>query len=139
MKRLQISAELRREIESHAESEYPLEACGLLLGEITGERATVKKLFIAANRAPENRHHRYNVTKEDYWSAEKVCAELNLVILGVFHSHPDSAPVPSIIDSEFAYPGWVYWISPVMKRIAGAPRLWLREEDGWTEIDVLID
>ena len=52
---------------------------------------------------------------------------------------PDSEPTPSSTDSEYAFPGWVYWISPIFKGRAGEPRAWLRAEDAssWPEIEIV--
>lgn len=139
MKRLEISAELRGQIESHAEGEYPLEACGLLLGEVEGEIARARRVLKLQNTHGEDRRHRYQATKEEFRQAERICEMESLQMLGVYHSHPDSPPSPSRVDAEFAFPGWIYWISRVDAGKAALARAWLRSEnaDAWDEIAIV--
>jgi proteasome lid subunit RPN8/RPN11 len=138
VKRLEINAELRQAIESHAESAYPLEACGFLLGTVESNGFLVKLALPAANRNQSNPRHRYEAAKEDYVRAEQACAAEGMAILGVFHSHPDAPPQPSSIDSEFAFPEWVYWISRVNEGKAVEARAWLRSQNAnsWEEIAI---
>lgn len=114
--------------------DYPNETCGLILGSWEGENPHAKRLFPAKNDERANPAHRYLIDRRTYEEAERACTESGLVILGVYHSHPDSPPVPSSVDAEFAFPGWIYWITPVFERTASAPRIWYRENEAWREI-----
>lgn len=138
MPRLILSPKLATEIGAHAERDYPLETCGILIGAVEGDSYVVRGIHAAENHHPEDRGHRYQVDRSTYEAAEKVATKSGLAVVGVFHSHPDSDPVPSEIDSEFAFPGWVYLIVRVENGRPGETKAWLRRTDmtTWTQCEV---
>ena len=107
--RLDISRALRHEIESSLADAYPREACGFILGRARRGIYLALELLPAPNRELENPYHRYRLDRSAYQSAEATAIASDLEILGLYHGHPDSDPIPSSIDSDFAFPGWIYW------------------------------
>ena len=93
------------EMVSHAREEAPLEACGIL----AGSAGRVVKLYRARNAArsavsyrlePEQQYRIFRDIEEHGWD-----------ILGIYHSHPASPPVPSAIDlGQAYYPDAVYFV-----------------------------
>jgi [CysO sulfur-carrier protein]-S-L-cysteine hydrolase len=87
-----IPAEVRAELRAHAEEEAPNEACGVLvLRDGTAERYVRGRNKLASP-------YRYELEIEPtVWFLEDDGYEL-----AVFHSHPETAPVPSRTDRELA-------------------------------------
>ncbi|MET0649862.1 MAG: M67 family metallopeptidase [Pyrinomonadaceae bacterium] len=105
---IRLGADLRAEIEQHAEREYPRECCGLLVGRIVDEGRTriihathpVKNVF-----ADEGEHyHRMAIEPLEYARAERRYAAEGLGVVGNYHSHPDHPAVPSQYDLEHLAP-----------------------------------
>ena len=134
---LEITSRLRSQIDEQATRDYPHETCGLLLGHFDDAVYRVTRLFPAENVETFDPRRRYRADSATYRDAESLALHEGLTILGVYHSHTESPAEPSEIDSEFAFPGWVYWITPVFSDGAGQARVWLREEDTerWREIE----
>jgi len=96
------------EIAAHARDEAPLECCGVLIGA----RHRIERVSRARNklRSPT----RYLIDPEDHFAALKSARETGQAVVGFYHSHPASSPVPSDTDRlEAAYPGhWHLIASP---------------------------
>jgi len=89
----------------HAYDGYPLEACGLLVGE----RDTVRRFVPTGNDAASARI--YTVPPKELLHAERAAENDGWEILGVFHSHTHSEPYPSPTDvAQAPDPGWHYVI-----------------------------
>lgn len=131
-----LSEPLLREIEAQAERDYPAETCGYLLGKRRDNAYQIERLFPAANAHSGDRLRNYQIVPKDYRAAEELCRELGLENLGIYHSHPDSEPIPSSVDAELAFPGWIYWIIRVEAAAVGEARAWLRDfaSDRWIEL-----
>jgi proteasome lid subunit RPN8/RPN11 len=103
------------DIRRHGATAYPEEGCGFLLGTVTEDgRNRVTAVQPVANRQPENRERRYQITADDYRTAEETAAEQGLDVVGFYHSHPDHPARPSETDlEEAAFPGYTYVIVAV--------------------------
>ena len=123
---LVVSKQLIEGINAHVEEAYPEEGAGFLMG-VDGE---VKEIFSLPNaREDEARHNRFLITPEDYLKAELKADELELDLIGVFHSHPDCPNVPSEYDREWAQPFFSYIITRVDDGKAVNHRSWRLVED----------
>ncbi|QDU83620.1 Mov34/MPN/PAD-1 family protein [Planctomycetes bacterium Pla163] len=102
--------QLARAIERSA-AELPNEACGLLLGTDHGDgRVVVERVEPTRNATREPAADTFEVHPEDFVRLDGLARELGLDVVGVWHSHPDSAAIPSRTDTERAWPGWSYLI-----------------------------
>ncbi len=106
---------------------YPAECCGLLFG--TGPTEVVTAEPIANAERDERRSVAYLLAPGEYRRAEQRARAVGLEIVGVFHSHPDQAAVPSDSDVAEAWPGWLYVIVPVEQGRAGVARGWRSRDD----------
>lgn len=92
-------------IARHAEEERPNECCGLLVG-------TPRRIDYA--RRARNLHAsptRYQVDPADHFAAIRAARADGLAVVGAYHSHPASPPVPSATDlAEALYPEFLYLI-----------------------------
>ncbi len=91
----------------------PGECCGLLLG--------ADKAIVEAVRTPNvsDDPNRFTIEPVAHIAARKAARLRGLAVLGFYHSHPHSPPVPSVADlSEASYPDHLYLIvSPAPARV----------------------
>ncbi len=118
---------------AHARACLPAEACGLLVGRLLADgTCEVVRGESARNATLEPAEDRYEVHPEDFLAIDRAARADGLAVVGVWHSHPDSAARPSRTDIERAWPGWSYLI---VGRAAHADlhvRSWRIDEDGRT-------
>jgi proteasome lid subunit RPN8/RPN11 len=104
-------------IATHLCAAYPEEGCGLLLGTVdsAADRRTAFDCMATPNRwlPVEARRKHYLIEAEDVVRAERQARRAGWELIGVFHSHPDYAPMPSPEDREHAWPGLSYFIATV--------------------------
>lgn len=86
---------------AHAKNEAPVEACGLVAGEISGDDKIIKKVYILTNVDHAEEHFTLD-PKEQLMSIKDMRAN-GLVPLGNWHSHPVSPSRPSDEDKRLAY------------------------------------
>ncbi len=90
---------------AHARRDEPQECCGLLLGS--------PAVIDAAHRARnlEASPTRFLVDPRDHFDAIRAAREAGIRVVGVYHSHPGTAAVPSRADlAEASYPDYLYLI-----------------------------
>jgi proteasome lid subunit RPN8/RPN11 len=128
---LEVAGSEVAQIVAWVRAALPFEACGLLVGRAHADgRVTVVRAVLARNATDEPAQDRYEVHPEDFLASDRAARADGLDIVGVWHSHPDSAARPSRTDLERAWPGWSYLI---VGRAAHADlhvRSWRVDEDG---------
>ena len=93
----------------HGEESYPEECCGILLGEshTTENREKIENRVIEAipvrNACTDAAHRRYQIAPTDLIAAQKQARQLNLEIVGFYHSHPDHPAQWSPTDLDEAH------------------------------------
>ncbi|MDP6954181.1 MAG: M67 family metallopeptidase [Alphaproteobacteria bacterium] len=102
------AAQLRR-IEAACEAAYPEEACGLLVGRWSGDTAHVSEVHGSANVAEAPRRA-FEVDPRLLLSLHKRLRGSDETMLGVYHSHPDSAAEPSAHDLARAWQPELIWL-----------------------------
>ena len=101
---------------AHAREEAPRECCGLLVGRGN----TVIRSVRARNLDPKAT--RYLIDPEDHFAAIRAARADGFEVVGAYHSHPASAPVPSATDITEANsgPDFLYVIvSPEAQEVRG--------------------
>lgn len=89
----------------HVYDGYPLEACGLIVGN--GNR--VERFVPCRNVAASARV--YTIDPKEHLRAEMAAEDDGLEVIGVVHSHTHSEPYPSPTDvAQAPDPGWHYVI-----------------------------
>jgi proteasome lid subunit RPN8/RPN11 len=87
----------------------PDEACGLLVGTLEGDAATVVRFEPCANAAASARV--YTIEPRDHLRIDRAAENDGLEIVGVMHSHTHTEPYPSPTDvAQAPDPGWHYVI-----------------------------
>lgn len=105
---------------THAVSELPNEACGLIAGTKQGADKHIKKVYLLTNTDHSNEH--FSLDPKEQLAAVKDMRANGLVPLGNWHSHPESPSRPSDEDKRLAFDSTAsYLILSLMDR--GAPVL----------------
>jgi proteasome lid subunit RPN8/RPN11 len=103
---LSITAGHHAEMVAHALTGFPLEACGLLLGDPDG---TMRRFHPAVNAAGSSKL--YTVAPRDMLVADREADDHGWQVIGVMHSHTHTDPWPSPTDvAQAPDPGWHYVI-----------------------------
>jgi desampylase len=102
---LTISRQHLQQLNIWAEEAYPLECCGLLLGE--GSRVLD---IVRAENVSLKPEKSFEIDPSVLISAEKAARGGEHGILGYFHSHPNGVCEPSESDAEQAQRDGRYWI-----------------------------
>lgn len=95
---LRLTEEQMRLISEETEERRPIEACGLLFGQIKDEEAVVKKIVITRNTLDSSLF--FQVDPEEFVKALFKAEAEGLQLIGFFHSHP-AAPNPSLADVRY--------------------------------------
>jgi proteasome lid subunit RPN8/RPN11 len=111
-------------LRAHAESGYPLEVCGLLLGR--GDE--VREAHPCRNLNTERARDRYQMDPADQLRLEKDARARGLDVLGYYHSHPDHPADASATDLALSWEGVHYLIVAVQQGKLVDQRLWWREQ-----------
>ena len=101
-------------VTAHARREAPNECCGLLIG-VADE---IQEAVAVRNVAQDPSRH-YEVSPEEHFAQIKRCRDQSEAsglsrkpqVVGVYHSHPHSAPVPSPTDLELAFSDFLFMIA----------------------------
>ena len=120
-------------IRGHGRETYPEECCGALLGKSSEDGgARVTRAERMANASPRMRERRFSIEPLDYLRLERRAEELDLRVLGFYHSHPDHPAAPSEYDREHALPFLHYLILSVGAGSPGEATSWVLSEDRGT-------
>jgi [CysO sulfur-carrier protein]-S-L-cysteine hydrolase len=128
-RRLVLPADIRRRIIEHASAERPLECVGLLAGR--GD--TVERLYPLANEA---RSETRFFAAAGLFQPMRDMRESGLELLGIYHSHPTTPPVPSKRDHEENY--YPEAVHVIVSLIEDAPVLrgWVMNAQGTKEVEL---
>lgn len=125
-----IGTESKSRITTDAENSYPDECCGFLYGvEDSKGNRTVNDIVVVQNGKEGDKRKRFEITSQDYIKAEQYADDHDLVLLGVYHSHPDHPPVPSEHDRVAAQPYFSYLILSVEDGKTVLMRSWRLNDD----------
>lgn len=101
-----------KKLTDQAESTYPTECCGLLIG-LDAEERRVVEARPCVNASSENSGLRYKIDPFVLMETERELAGSEKVVLGIYHSHPDYPASPSRIDFDSAWPWYSYLVLSV--------------------------
>jgi proteasome lid subunit RPN8/RPN11 len=102
---ISIARDALAAIHAHAHRDAPRECCGLLLGR----ENWIQESWPAANIAGSPTV-RYEIEPRDHFAAFRRARQAHFHILGAYHSHPRSLPMPSPTDLAEALPDFLYVI-----------------------------
>jgi proteasome lid subunit RPN8/RPN11 len=109
----------------HAESTYPNECCGVMLGRIEGEHKSVNIAQPLENVSPGSQAARYELRPEDLLNADREARRQNLDLIGIYHSHPDCDAYFSETDLKNSCPWYSFVVLSVRKGKFDHANSWL--------------
>ncbi len=144
-------------MQTHAESTYPEECCGLLLGLLRGDVKTLVEVLPTQNswgdegvddfqaiessaQRKSSKRNRFSIAPKVMLQAQKDARDRNLDIIGIFHSHPDHPAVPSEFDRAIAWQQYSYIIVSVQQGKACDLKSWsLNDEHQFQPEEILAE
>jgi proteasome lid subunit RPN8/RPN11 len=144
---LNLSSEQLQKIYQHAQDTYPEECCGLLLGTLNQEEKIVTEVWQTENSwTPElalpglesgSRRNRFSVAPELMLYAQKYARDEALIIVGIYHSHPNGQPIPSEFDRAIAWSEYSYLIVGLTPDTSPDLKSWTLNEERIFEPEVI--
>jgi proteasome lid subunit RPN8/RPN11 len=134
---LRLDSQHLASIQAHANSTYPEECCGLLLGTSDPTGKTVMEVRATSNAwegeadSDLTKKRRYTIPPEEMLAAMKDGRDRGLDIIGIYHSHPDNPAEPSECDRAAAWQHYSYVIVSVPQGKAGEMRSWSLDDHGF--------
>jgi desampylase len=101
---IRLTTSVRAALLAHARAEAPRECCGLLLGH----GLSVDECVPGTNVDPHP--NRYELDPSIHIATRRRLRATARTIVGVYHSHPGSAPMPSPSDLAEAYYSEFIWV-----------------------------
>jgi proteasome lid subunit RPN8/RPN11 len=134
---IEISTSQLQIIYSHAEAIYPEECCGILLGKLKGNMDKVVIEVIptiniwegSSDEISRTKHSRYIIPPQEIFQAQKRAEDIQLEIIGFFHSHPNTVAVPSECDREQAWEIYSYSIVSVIQGKVRSIASWVLDDN----------
>ena len=139
---LQLLPKHLQTIYTHAETTYPEECCGIILGNLTREGKTVVEVMPTENAwnaetAAElpgddtldySKRQRYAIAPQVMLQAQKEARDCKLNIIGIYHSHTDHPAIPSEYDRQLAWQEYSYIIVSVQNGKASDIKSWTLDD-----------
>ena len=120
----------------YSEKSRPNESCAMLLGSHNDQQWNVKEVFLTRN-AHTDSGTSFIITPEELLQGYQLAEKKQLELVGVFHSHPNSAASPSNFDKKFMkVNGDVPWI--IFSGINTDLRAFILEENTEDEKEIKI-
>jgi proteasome lid subunit RPN8/RPN11 len=103
---IRIRPEVLAAIEQHARAAAPEECCGLLIAR----DGCIDQVIAVENQAADRVRH-FEISPRDYLDAIKRYRGTDAIVIGAYHSHPQSPPHPSPTDQAAAFGDFLYLIA----------------------------
>jgi proteasome lid subunit RPN8/RPN11 len=143
---IKLTVEHLRLICHHAESTYPHECCGLLVGKLSQDDKILVEVMHTENvwnstsaadfqaidanlNLGTDKNTYYTIAPEVMLKVQKEARDRQLDIIGVYHSHPNHPAIPSEFDRACAWQTYSYIIVSVPQGKAGDILSWSLDDD----------
>jgi len=124
-------------MKTHALKTFPDECCGFLYGTDQGDGSRmITKILEVNNSKTGDKKRRFEISGKDYMLGEKFALENDLLLLGIYHSHPKHPAIPSEHDRIAALPYFSYVILSVNPENIDHIRSWQLNEVSQFEEEV---
>lgn len=131
---IRIPHSVAKTIVDDARAQFPNEACGL----IAGDGKTIQSAIPLSNVAPSKRSS-FSFEPSQQLEALKSLDVENLVWMGVYHSHPNSAAIPSIADLEGASDHGLLHLIVSLQKSKAELQLWRIGTSGVAPVELIFD
>lgn len=129
----------------HAETIYPEECCGILIGQMQGDTKTLIEVLptenswgdeavddfqnIATTSNKTSKRNRFSIAPKVMFEVQRDTRSRNLDIIGIFHSHPDNPAHPSEFDRAIAWQSYSYIIVSVQNGKTCDLKSWILDDN----------
>lgn len=135
-----IEPRVRQLMVEDAINTFPDECCGFLFGrEETDGTRLILDILAVDNSKEGDKRRRFEISPQDYMTAEQHALDHDWTLLGVYHSHPNHPAIPSEHDRKAAQPFFSYVIISVMEKETINIRSWLLNDDQQFEEEQIND
>ncbi|MBS1598691.1 MAG: M67 family metallopeptidase [Bacteroidetes bacterium] len=119
---------------------FPDECCGFMFGvEDEEENRIIKDILVVNNSKEGDKTRRFVISPLDYLKGEQYATDHNLLLLGIYHSHPKHPAIPSETDRLSAQPFFSYLIISVLENKSITLRSWRLNESEQFEEEKITD
>jgi len=94
---------------------YPMEACGILIGQMTERAWIIEEAREIPNINRDRATDRYQLDPDAFREIDRELRVSKRDIIGIFHSHPDCPAQPSPTDLANAWTEYAYIIISICK------------------------
>lgn len=98
---IHIKRENYQKMIAYAQAELPNEACGLLAGRKEGEEKYIETVYLLTNLDHSAEH--FSIDPREQLKAVQDMRHAGYLLLGNWHSHPETPARPSEEDKRLAY------------------------------------
>ncbi|KAB8320345.1 M67 family metallopeptidase [Tolypothrix campylonemoides VB511288] len=148
---LQLLPKHLQTMSAHAETTYPEECCGIILGYLTSEGKTVVEVMPTENAwnaetaadlsgddtLDYSKRQRYAIASQVMLQAQKQARDRQLNIIGIYHSHTDHPAIPSEYDQKLAWQEYSYIIVSVHNGKASDMKSWTLDDNHQFQQEVI--
>jgi len=134
-----IESSVRERMSEDALSSFPNECCGFVFGVETDDDRIITDMLIVNNSKEGDKRRRFEINATDYLRAEQFATDKNLLLIGVYHSHPNHPAIPSEHDRKSAQPWFSYIILSVTDDHVAGTRSWRLNEEEKFEEEIIIN
>ncbi len=95
-------------LRKHARKNAPNESCAILFGKNNNGTLTTMEVFLAKNieQSPVS----FTISNDELIQAYGEAEKKNFEVIGIFHSHPESAAYPSSTDQKYMEINPIPWV-----------------------------
>jgi proteasome lid subunit RPN8/RPN11 len=122
---IEIEAQPWRQMVEHAQSTYPNECCGAMLGRIENGNKHVVVAMALENASAGPQAARYELRPEDLLAADREARRHNMDLVGIYHSHPDCGAYFSETDLKNSCPWYSFVVLSIQKGEFDHANSWL--------------
>ena len=122
----------KQKLVKYAEAEKPYESCAILVGDESDENWTVNKVFLTENTAKSK--VTFTISPDKEFEVDQISKKINMEIVCIFHSHPESEARPSETDKKFMRVNPFPWI--IYSGITGEMNCFVLENENVKQIPI---
>ncbi|HTQ54910.1 MAG TPA: M67 family metallopeptidase [Bryobacteraceae bacterium] len=126
---IRIAPDAWQQMVAHAQSVYPNECCGAMLGAVVDGHKMVQVSLALENAYAGRQAARYELRPEDLLRADREARSRNLDLIGIYHSHPDCDAYFSETDLKNSCPWYSFVVLSIRRGEFDHAHSWLPDAD----------
>lgn len=135
---LKLESKPKDEMIADGINSFPDECCGFMFGTEDGDTRTVTTSLVVHNSKEGDKRRRFEISAMDYMNAERFADDNNLLLLGIYHSHPNHPSIPSEHDRVAAQVYFSYVIISIKEKAFAGIQSWRLNEASQFEEEQII-